>query len=385
MKEYDIVVVGQGIVGAAAALGFSKRGYSVAIVDPLASASWSADEYDNRVFAVSPASVRLLNELDVWEQISSARVSPYRHMKVWDEGSVGSLSLSADEAGVEQLGFIVENSLLCTSLATALAGLDKYSDSVSSVDCDGDEQPLVTLSGGEVLRSKLLIAADGANSFIRKSLGIPSAKKSYAQRGLVANVSTGVPHRNTAWQRFLATGPLAFLPLADGRSSIVWSLDDASAERLEALSDDQFAKELALAADGAFGLIEKVERRASFPLSVSQAADYVKGRVVLVGDAAHTIHPLAGLGVNLGLGDVEELLLQLEDCDELNGISQRLLRRYQRIRRSENMKLAVATDSLNALFSSGSAGLSVIRGQGMKMVGRNPRIRGQIAAQAMGL
>lgn len=386
MKNYDAVVVGQGVVGAAAALGLHRQGLSVAVVDPFIPPCWSEDQYDNRVFAISPASMSLLERLGVWGEICASRVSPYLNMEVWDEGSVGALSLSAAEANVAELGYIVENSLLCQVLSEALKPLDRYAQAVQSVS-DGTDPASrkITLIDGQQLGYNLLVGADGANSVVRSALKIEAQGRAYKQRGIVATVTTQKAHCQTAWQRFLATGPLAFLPLADGRSSIVWSADDRFADELMSLDEAEFLKQLTIAADGALGEIEAIERRACFPLKVQQAAEYVSGNVVLVGDAAHTIHPLAGLGVNLGLGDVEELLGMLDGPASLSQLTQRKLRRYQRCRRSENMKLAILTDGLNRLFSNTSAGLGLLRGQGMKMSMSNSVIRKQLIINALGL
>jgi ubiquinone biosynthesis UbiH/UbiF/VisC/COQ6 family hydroxylase len=328
----------------------------------------------------------LLDQLGVWDEICASRVSPYLNMEVWDEGSVGSLSLSAAEAEVAELGYIVENSLLCHVLSSALKPLDRYSDAVESVSdgiCLDDRQ--ITLAGGQQLGYKLLVGADGANSVVRNALKIAAQGRAYKQRGIVATVTTEKEHRQTAWQRFLATGPLAFLPLADGRSSIVWSASDQLADELMSLDDGDFLKRLTIAADGALGEIKALEGRACFPLAVQQATDYVSGNVILVGDAAHTIHPLAGLGVNLGLGDVEELLRTVGEASDLSQITASKLRRYQRCRRSENMKLAVVTDGLNRLFSNTNAGLGLLRGQGMKASMANSFVRKQLVSNALGL
>lgn len=386
MQHYDVLVVGQGIVGAAAALGFHQQGRSVAVVDPSSAPSWSAETHDNRVFAVSPASVQLFKQIGVWGQIAEKRVSPYSHMSVWDEGSAGSLDFSASEVGEESLGYIVENNLLCQSLAAALAPLERFSCAVSSIDSKrADDLLVVVLDDGTELSTKLLLGADGGKSFVRGSLGISVAGKRYTQHGIVATISSEKPHRNTAWQRFLSSGPLAFLPLSDGRSSIVWSAEDEVAERLMALDDASFSRELMIAADGALGAILTVEKRASFPLFVQQADQYVSGNVVLLGDAAHSIHPLAGLGVNLGLGDVAELLDLLQSQDELQSLPASILRRYQRARRSENMKLAAVTDGLDRLFTNSSRSLAALRGFGMKAATSNPFVRKQIIKQALGL
>jgi ubiquinone biosynthesis UbiH/UbiF/VisC/COQ6 family hydroxylase len=386
MKNYDVVVVGQGVVGAAAALGLHLQGLSVAIVDPYSPPSWSEDKHDNRVFAISPASMSLLHRLGVWSYVCAARVSPYTCMEIWDEGGVGALSLSAADANVPELGYIVENSLLCQALADSLEPLDRFRQAVKIVSAGSEsDHGQITLAGGQRLGYKLLIGADGANSFVRKALGIQVQSRAYKQRGIVATVTTAREHRDTAWQRFLSTGPLALLPLADGRSSIVWSAEDQLADELMALADDEFLRRLTVAADGALGEIQAVEGRACFPLWVRQASDYYLGNAVLVGDAAHTIHPLAGLGVNLGLGDVEELLLMVEGAAGLAELPPSKLRRYQRCRRSENMKLAVVTDGLNRLFSNNNAGLGLLRGQGMKASMANGFIRKQLIINALGL
>lgn len=385
MTDYDVIVVGQGVVGSAAALGFSRQGRRVAIIDPSEPLRWSKERHDNRVFAISPASSLQLENLGVWESISRARISPYTAMEVWDEGGVGSLSLSARDANADFLGHIVESSLLCNCLEDALGDITRIPSAVSRITVDNSVQTGVALENGAELRCKLLVGADGGHSFVRNALEIGVQSRAYQQRGIVATVVTEKPHRDTAWQRFLSSGPLAFLPLSDGRSSIVWSADESTAARLCALSDAEFMSALSIAADGAFGRIQAIEGRASFPLRMQQAAKYVRGNAVLVGDAAHTIHPLAGLGVNLGLGDVSELLDRVKGCADLSVLPASALARYQRSRLSENIKLAFVTDSIDRLFSNRNQGLGLIRGQGMKFVGANQFLKTQLTKQALNL
>jgi ubiquinone biosynthesis UbiH/UbiF/VisC/COQ6 family hydroxylase len=395
-RQFDVVIVGGGVIGLAAACLLAARkvcepGRVAVIADRWAPPAAADAELDLRVFALGRAAERLLRQCKVWELLPPARVFAYERMCVWDAGGVpggrGSLSFDCAEIDEPNLGTIVEGRALqwhCLEAARA-AGvvlIEASPESLATTDAD----VRVTLSDGRELVAKLLVAADGTQSKTRALLGIGTAGHSYQQDALVAHVRTGKPHRNTAWQRFLAGGPLAFLPLPDGRSSIVWSVARDEAARLRSLDADGFAAALTEAAGDVLGRCELSTAVASFPLQLQYALDYVRPRAVLLGDAAHVVHPLAGQGLNLGLLDCAALCESLEGGGDIRGIGdQRLLRRYERRRRSENLLAAAALDGLERVFSSGNTALAAVRSAGLGAVGGLPFIKRQFARHALGL
>ncbi len=344
----DIAVVGGGMVGAAAALALAKAGFSTALLEAREPTPWRAgDEVDLRVVGLAPSSIELLDGLGVWTSIRDARSSPYAHMHVWDSESGAAIDFSAADDGRDLLGHIVENNLVQWTLWQALeAAGGRSGTSMGGVRrlCPAEvrgfeareDRVVLELADGESLSARLLVAADGAASPLRDMAGIATRGRDYAQRAVVAHVVTERPHEATAWQRFLPTGPLALLPLADGRSSVVWSLPEDEAQRVLALDDAAFMDELGIASDFRLGRVVGATRRAAFPLKLQLAETYQSDRFVLLGDAAHAVHPLAGQGVNLGLRDVAELrdtLRAARDAGRDIG-AEHVLRRYARRRRS---------------------------------------------------
>jgi 2-octaprenylphenol hydroxylase len=251
---------------------------------------------------------------------------------------------------------------------------------LESVGCGNQ----LRLADGRHLVAKLLLGADGAQSTLRQLAGIETAGHSYAQSALVAHVRTTLPHRRTAWQRFLPTGPLAFLPLADGRSSIVWSLPQAETDRLKAQGAAAFAHELTRASDGVLGECALVTGIKSFPLQLRYALQYVRRGLALLGDAAHAVHPLAGQGLNLGLMDAAVLADVLESAGDAAG-DLRVLRRYERWRKSENMLSATLFDGFDRLFSNAHPALTALRSFGLSSVERAPLAKREFARRALGL
>lgn len=389
----DVIVVGAGVVGAAAALAFARDGWSVALVEAREPARWTPEpvyqgRVDLRVYAFAPDNADLLDDLGVWHEVRQARAQPYRAMRVWDAAGGGELTFDADAFGQRELGWIVEHALLVDRLWAALpqAGVKLHCPhSVVALEQSEDGVSL-ELDSGTRLRSRLVVAADGAGSKLRTLAGIDTAAHDYHQRGLVAFVESEQPHQATCWQRFLPTGPLAFLPFADDHnsreghtSSIVWTLPDAEAERLLHIDDTAFLRELEAAFAGTLGALKAVSARAAFPLRRQLAQAYVSGRVVVAGDAAHVVHPLAGQGVNLGLRDVSTLRRVLHEARSRQtdprqvdpGAPQRLTR-WARRQRSDNALAAYAFDGLNRLFSNDAVTATLLRGPLLGLVGRLP-------------
>ncbi|HEY6940195.1 UbiH/UbiF/VisC/COQ6 family ubiquinone biosynthesis hydroxylase [Dokdonella sp.] len=390
--ELDVIVVGAGAVGGALALALARDGFEVALVEAREPKPWRVDdEVDLRVVALAPDARALLDDLGVWASIAAARIGPYRHMHVWDALAPGELHFDAAEHGEAALGWIVENKLVQSMLWRALHG-DRLGGvrmhcpgEVADIE-DGDRGVTAVLTDGTRLRARVLVAAEGAESSVRTRLGIPFEGHDYAQRAVVAHVATERPHAGTAWQRFQPGGPLAFLPLADGRCSIVWSLPETEAARVLALDDDAFRAELGCAFDFRLGAITGSTSRAAFPLRLRLATRYVAGRCVLAGDAAHVVHPLAGQGMNLGLRDVACLRRVLRDARGRGsdlGVAH-VLRRYERERRSDNTLAARGFDAIERVYGSASEPVAALRGAALECAGRLAPLRGMLADIAAG-
>ena len=391
----DVAVVGAGMVGAALALALARSDFAVTLIETKPPAPWrAADELDLRVVALAPSAAELLREVEAWSAIRAARACAYRCMRVWDAAAPGELAFDAADSGEPALGWIVENRLVAHALWQACEREPRIalrcparvtgSTTVGSTP-DGSRRVLEFDDGG-TLAAQLVVAADGAESPLRALAGIAVQERDYAQRAVVAHVATQRPHEATAWQRFLPRATLAFLPLADGRSSIVWSAPAADAARLLALDDAAFCAELGAAFDFRLGRVTATTPRAAFPLRLRLADTYLAPRLALIGDAAHVVHPLAGQGVNLGLRDVTELR------DALVGARARgadyaatpALRRYERRRRSDNALSAHAFDAIQRTFGSASPALAAVRGTALAALDRLGPIKDLFARHAAG-
>jgi 2-octaprenyl-3-methyl-6-methoxy-1,4-benzoquinol hydroxylase/2-octaprenylphenol hydroxylase len=387
--SFDAVVVGGGMVGAAAALALGREGFAVALLEGREPAPWRAeDEVDLRVVGLAPSSLALLDGLDVWAGIRAARAGRYRHMHVWDAASGAAIDFDAADQGRDLLGYIVENSLVQWRLWQALeaAGVRRLCPAEATGFAQREDRVQVELADGQSLSARLLVAADGASSPLRGMAGIGTRGRDYGQRAVVAHVATERPHQETAWQRFLPGGPLALLPLADGRSSIVWSLPEEEARRVLALDEQAFLDELGAAFDFRLGRILASTPRAAFPLKLQLAGCYRAGRLVLLGDAAHAVHPLAGQGVNLGLRDVAELrdvLVAARAAGRDLG-AEHVLRRYARRRRSADTLDALGFDALARVYAWQAPPLAAARGLGMRLLDRLGPLKRALAEHAGG-
>jgi 2-octaprenylphenol hydroxylase len=398
--DFDCLIIGAGVIGMTMASLLLKRNLvgrgRVAVITGrvgLAPRS-AAGDWELRVFALSRASQRLLEICEVWQALPVDRTFAYERMTVWDArgepGGLGSLTFDCAPLGEPNLGSIVEGRALASACASAA-----YVAGVVLIDADlqgivtGPAAVRVQLGDGRELSSLLLIGADGTESKTRKLLGIDTAGHAYHQDALVAHVRTAKPHARTAWQRFLATGPLALLPLPDGRSSVVWSTTRAEANRLRALDAAAFGEALTQASGAVLGACELTTAVAAFPLELQYALDYVRPRAVLLGDAAHVVHPLAGQGMNLGLLDCASLASVLGEGGGAGATAafgeQQVLRRYERWRRSENLLAATALDGLERLFGNDNPLLSRVRMFGLTAVGRVAFVQRALAQRALGL
>jgi 2-octaprenylphenol hydroxylase len=346
---------------------------------------------DARVVAISRASEHILRATGAWESIAALRISPYERMRVWHESvaprSEQALVFDAAEAGEPNLGYIVENRLLQAALldAATAAGAQIVAGELQSLRITDECAEISTTTGA--FTAQLIVGADGANSAVRAAVGLTADIAAYGQTAIVATVATERPHESTAWQRFLTTGTLAFLPLADGTSSIVWSVDDAAAAPLLACNADEFARALDEASGHALGATRLIGERLSFPLRNLAAHRFVTQRCALVGDAAHVVHPLAGQGVNLGLLDaaaLTELLIAARREREDPG-ALRVLRRYERWRKSETEIMRTAIDAFNRFLAHGSGPLSRIAQRGLGWVNQSQEAKRFFIRRALGM
>lgn len=386
----DVAVVGGGMAGAATALALARAGFATALLEARQPKPWDqADEVDLRVVGLAPSSIALLQDLGVWTPIRDARCSRYTHMHVWDAESGAAIDFAAADAGHDALGCIVESRLVQWVLWNALpaAGVRVFCPAqVAGVQAQEDRVGL-QLADGSALSARVVVAADGAASPLRELAGIATRGHDYAQRAVVAHVTTERPHRHTAWQRFLPDGPLALLPLADGRSSIVWSMPEAAAQRVSALDDRAFMDALGVASDFRLGRITATTPRAAFALRLQLATNYQGQRMVLLGDAAHAVHPLAGQGVNLGLRDVVELratLLAARMAGRDIGAAH-VLRRYARRRRSADTLDALSFDALARVYAWRVSPLVAARGAGVRLLDCLSPLKRRIAGHAAGI
>ena len=402
--QFDLLIVGGGMVGAALAAACSGQGLRIAVTEAREPArDWPAGEIDLRVSALSRASQRLLERLrppqgpSVWERMVQLGVSPYREMRVWDAVGGASIHFDSADLGEPDLGHIVENRVTQLALWEYLeAALDvtllspaRGAEVTLPAIPKGASRPdwvRLRLQDGRCLTARLLVGADGRDSWIRAQAGIATSGWDYDQQAIVAHVRTTEPHRETAWQRFLPTGPLALLPLADGRCSIVWSVTDERARALLALDDAAFLGELEVASERRLGAVTAVSRRVALPLRLQHADQYVRPRLALIGDAAHAVHPLAGQGVNLGLLDAAQLADNLVEARErgrdIGGLW--TLRRYERSRRGDNLRMLGAMDGFKRLFSNANPLLVAARNTGLAVADRLPPLKRLLMAEALG-
>jgi len=393
-----IVIVGGGVTGLmlAARLAKSRQvaAYEIALIDGAPRPAFSPEaDVALRVSAIATGSAELFEEVGAWAAVAAARLSPYESMRVWDHNEPpegpATLGFDAAEFAVPQLGFIVENVLLQHALLEVLDELDvtmRFETPIRALRQTG-QRYVLDLGASGTLEADLVVAADGARSFLRNAAGIETRRWPYDQTAFVTHLETELPHRKTAWQRFTAEGPLGILPLADGRVSIVWSTTPARARAASEASDGALSDMLTAASDHVLGTLRVAGPRGAFPLCAQHAARYVLPGLALIGDAAHAIHPLAGQGANLGLQDAAELASVVEAATGAGLYPGDLpvLRRYERARKGANATMLHLMTGLNRLFTTDSVIAGQLRTAGMRLFNRSGPIRERAVKVALGV
>ena len=439
MQKFDVLIVGAGMVGLTLALALRKNSQlTIAIVDTLAVPELN-DTIDVRVSAINVASKNIFANLGVWSALENSRVQDYQHMHVWDKAGLGKLDFSAKDSATfpseDNLGWIIENKVIRHALwqqAELDEGIHFFNDNKLATISQGDSEVFATFASESSshdsadnsstnngsstptppIIAKIVVGADGANSWVRQQMNMAMIFKDYDHHAIVATVQCPQGHKNTAWQVFLPTGPLAFLPLSSGTSatsvqlnastqysadsvndlcSIVYSTSPEDAKRLTALDATEFSKELTAASDGKLGDITLKSERFTYPLTMRLVQDFVKDRVVLIGDAAHTIHPLAGQGVNLGLLDAAALAQTLtaklnahdDSHAELVNISD--LKAFSRWRKSEATEMITAMAGIKQAFAPQQSPVKLLRGVGMNILNNFAPAKNRLIAQALGI
>lgn len=388
MDRFDVIIIGAGITGATLACALGSEGVSVALVEARQPAAIDGQEREARVYAITRASERIFRALSVWDGLT-AYSHPFQKMHVWDAGGSGEIEFDCATIAEPMLGHTLEPRRIQAALLDSLPALPAVTLFCPAVfrDISSGDHAAVVLDDDTQLVADLVIAADGARSPVREWFGIPVQVHDYHQASLVAVVRTAKHHDNTAWQRFLPGGPLAFLPMAEGWSSIVWTLPETEVESVLALEQADFHTALATAFDCRLGDILASGPRETWPLRRLHAGQYVREQLALVGDAAHAIHPLAGQGVNLGLLDVAALaeVILTARAQGKNPGNLAVLRRYERWRRGDNLMMMSAMDAFNQLFSNSQPPLRWARNLGLSMMNAAGPAKDSLMRHAMGL
>lgn len=382
----DVAIVGAGLVGASLALALADSGLRVVLIESQAVREPPPD-WDSRVYAISPGSAAFLGALGVWQALDSSRLARVETMHVHGDEPSAQLTFSAYDAGLSELAFIAENGRLQAALRQCLQRAAQLR-LIGPLQCESLQQhadhSAICLSNGMVLRTRLVVGADGAHSWVREQSGIRVAVSDYRQSAVVANFACALPHRDTAFQWFRADGVLALLPLPGRRVSMVWSAAEAHAQALLAQDAGALAQRVFEASGGAVGALQVITPAAAFALKLQRVAQFVAPRLALVGDAAHNLHPLAGQGVNLGFRDAREFASVLyrrgaqQDCGDYA-----LLRRYERARKEDVLAMQLATDGLQKLFAADAVWLSRARNLGMRAVQSQPLLKNLLVKQAV--
>ena len=392
-NDFDIVIVGGGIVGLSFACELADSNFSIAIIERNELKPLTDDRPDCRVSAINRYALQRYKRSGVLQSSLMQRSCVFEKMFVWDQTGAGQIQFDSAELGVAELGIIIENRVLQHMLLARVKAANNIQylcpQTIERITYQSEVETRseISLSSGDAISAKLLVGADGVNSKVREVADIERSQKSYQQQGLVCNVSTSENHQNTAWQCFMPSGPLAFLPLFNQQCSIVWSLDEAAADEHMALNDNDFRQALAVASEFKLGEITGLSQRFLFPLMHGHATDYAKPGLALIGDAAHSIHPLAGQGANLGIADaaaLAEIISQAKNVDR-QWTSLHTLSKYQRQRKGANQMMELSMTGFKELFGREDPLLSEIRNAGLSLIDHLPALKYRIIRQALGV
>lgn len=387
--KFDVIIIGGGLVGASLAAALKDSGLAIALIEPHEAAPVPQDEsWDSRVYAISPGSAAFLQQFGAWQRIEAGRLSPVYEMAVWGDDNTARINFSAYEMGIAELAFIAENRQLQAAVWETLQPSNDTLQILCPAKCAAikwhDTHAEVHLTDGRQLQASLIVGADGVNSWVRNQAGIEIDKHPYHQIGVVANFAAEKSHRHIAYQWFRRDGVLALLPLPDKRVSMVWSTTEPHAVELRSLPAEELCRRVEEASSYTLGALQMITAPAGFPLNFVHVKALTKSRLVLIGDAAHGIHPLAGQGVNLGLRDARELAGVLsgraarQDCGDFL-----LLRRYELARKEDILALELVTDGLQKLFNNTNPTLSRLRNLGLAITDRIPLLKNSLMQHAL--
>ncbi len=386
--DFNVVIVGAGLVGASLAASLTGSNLRIAVVEPAPPAGAAAEVWDSRVYAISPGSVEFLEACGAWQRLDAGRLQPVLDMHVFGDDGVSQLDFSSLDIGRSNLAWIVEGGRLQSALWGTIAG-DGETTLFSRASCAAivwrNDQTQIELADGRQLSAKLVVGADGADSWVRDQARIAAHSHAYRQLGVVANFSCATPHGGVARQWFRRDGVLALLPMPGDRVSMVWSTWDSQGRMLVSMPADALAEHVREACHDALGELSLITPASAFPLRRTRVERLVAARVALIGDAAHVIHPLAGQGVNLGFRDARELASVLRsrgplvDCGALS-----LLRRYERARAEDILSMMLTTDSLQKVFNNELPALATVRNWGLRLTGRIGLVRSLLMQHAVG-
>lgn len=385
--QFDIIIVGAGLVGASFAQAMKDSGLKLALVESVAP-TVPSPEWTSRVYAISPGSIEFLGESGVWQQFDAARIAPVLGMHIYGDDGKANLDFDAHQSGLSELAVIVEVRHMQYGLWQALQrqeNLELFCPARCASLRLQEEIAVLRLEDGRELRAPLIVGADGRESWVRSQAGMDAEPSPYRQMGVIANFETERPHGDAAWEWFRGDGVLAFLPLPGNRISIVWTAFEERAAELMALTPDEFCHQVQEASHSALGELKLLSKPAAFPLRLLHLEHLVKSRVALIGDAAHNVHPLAGQGVNLGFQDARELAKVLKDrgpqpdCGDYF-----LLRRYERARKADILAMQLVTDGMQKLFNNRNPALKIARNLGLSITGSLPWLKNGLVQHAVG-